>query len=253
MFKLGNNRKLGPLVHTWSLPVLHTCPGKSEVCKHVCYAKTGFLAYPSIKKAYRKNLAASRRDDFVDRAVFYLRELLVSRLRIHVSGDFYSNDYIDKWRSIIRRCRSVQFLAYTRSWNDSSLRANILRLGREPNLSLWLSSDASMPRPPRTKLPVCYLSVSDEDQPAFKVDLVFRHRRRTILKRTYNGGVVCPVENGVTKTTCSQCTICWQGSNFKQKAKPAITAPDKVGKTGRVGAGLPALSLALSSCRKAGS
>ncbi len=208
MLQLGNS-KLGPKVYTWSLPVIKTCPGASEACLAMCYAQTGFLAYPSVKLSYTRNLAASRRQDFVDRMSFHIREQLVENLRLHVSGDFYSNAYIDKWREIMQRNPAVKFLAYSRSWNTEDLRQNLLRLGREPNLALWMSYDRSMPAPPRTKLPICYLSADDTDLPRRRVDLVFRNKRKTVMKRTPGGAVVCPHENGVTKTSCSQCTLCW--------------------------------------------
>lgn len=209
MFKIGNS-KLGPLVHTWSLPVVNTCPGASKACLAACYAKTYRLALPSHKKLHRNNLRISRRDNFVDRAVRNLREQLVARLRLHVAGDFYSAAYVDKWRAIARRCRRVQFLAYTRSWMDPDILPSLLKFSELSNVSLWFSFDHSMPVPP-SGIPKCYLSMTDLDMPKVPVDLMFRRRRKTVMKRADNGSIICPHENGITVTNCSSCKICWQG------------------------------------------
>jgi hypothetical protein len=35
------NGKLGEGIHTWSLPAVETCPGRSDLCSRVCYARSG--------------------------------------------------------------------------------------------------------------------------------------------------------------------------------------------------------------------
>ena len=37
-------------------------------------------------------------------------------VRIHVSGDFNSAEYVRKWVAIARACPTTRFYAYTRSW-----------------------------------------------------------------------------------------------------------------------------------------
>ena len=44
--------------------------------------------------------------------------------------------------------------------------------------------------------------------------VVFRDARKDILKRV-NGNLVCPVENGITKTTCEKCKWCFKANPNK--------------------------------------
>lgn len=149
-----------------------------------------------------------------------LRENFVHVLRIHVAGDFYSEEYIDNWIEIIRRSPGVVFFGYTRTWAVPDYAAAIRRLSRESNMRLWLSFDRLMPAPPKWPgVRRAYLSMNDEDQPRVKVDLVFRDKPHlSIMKRSTYGALVCPYENNVTETTCSKCSICWRLQN-------AATAP----------------------------
>ena len=62
----------------------------------------------------------------------------------------------------------------------------------------------------------------DSDEPKYKVDLVFRNSTTTTMKYTSNGSLVCPYDNGVTKTTCSSCKICFtdrEANSGKRKKK----------------------------------
>ena len=68
-------------------------------------------------------------------------------MRIHVSGDFYSEEYIQNWIDIVNGCPSVQFYAYTRSWNTPML-GKLEELRALPNIQLLASVDQTMPMPP---------------------------------------------------------------------------------------------------------
>jgi hypothetical protein len=63
-----------------------------------------------------------------------------------------------------------------------------------------------------------YMSVSDDDVPRYKVDIVFRAGSRKVpMKKDKAGNRVCPYEQGIkrqVKITCASCGIC-----FKQQRK----------------------------------
>lgn len=139
------------------------------------------------------------------------RDNFVQVMRPHVVGDYYDGVYIRKWIDIVKRSPRVTFFTYTRTWAVQEYFDAIVELGRLPNMQLWFSFDRDMEVPPRIKgFKRCYLSVSDDDQPACKVDLIFRDDRRTVMKRGKYRALVCPYDNGVTKTTCSKCGVCWR-------------------------------------------
>jgi hypothetical protein len=220
------NDKLGPLVWGWSLPAVKTCPGASAACIELCYGLAGRFHMPNVKEAHKKNFKLSKTPHFASWMTGMIRDFCVTTLRIHVVGDFYSEEYIAKWRQVVRSNRQVKFFTYTRSWNVPDLAAPLLELGQEKNLRMWLSFDATMPVPPKPKgLRRCYLSQNDEDlPPQGKADLIFRDNQDTKLKRAPDGTLVCPPENGATRLTCSKCKLCWLKKTGPAKRKPAEIA-----------------------------
>ena len=166
---------------------------------------------PNVIDAHERNFERSKKKDFVELMVAQIRAFSVLMLRIHAAGDFYSARYIRKWIKIVRQCRRTTFFAYTRSWVVPDYLDAILELAKEPNVELWLSSDRTMPEPPRIEgVRTCYLMEDDSDQPPYEVDLVFRESQKTVMKKTDNGSLVCPFDNGITPTNCTQCGICYK-------------------------------------------
>lgn len=225
------NSKLGTkLIYTFSMRpgVAYTCPGESSECSKWCYAKKGFLgAMPAALNKQDQNYQLSKSDKFVKEIVAEIKNRKIKVVRIHVVGDFYDNDYINKWIEIIKECKETKFFAFTRSWNVANLRKTVVKLSKLSNLRMWWSVDRSMPQPKNIpkKTRLAYMQVEDKDCPSYKVDLIFRVKpiRKNIVKRV-GQAIVCPVENGVTKTTCEQCGICWNEQIEKPGASPLTTA-----------------------------
>jgi hypothetical protein len=93
----------------------NTCPG-ALACAGVCYAKQGGYRYPNSIAARDHNLAFSQSDGFVAGIVSDLRrKRKINTVRIHDSGDFYSQEYFDKWCAIARALPRLTFYAYTKS------------------------------------------------------------------------------------------------------------------------------------------
>ena len=107
--------KLGGLP-SFSLPVLVTCPGQTPFCNRYCYGLKGRFINPRIKQLHDEHLDATLRGDFVDRIVYRIRITGSPAFRLHVVGDFYSVEYIEKWMEIANRLPLVIFFSSTRSW-----------------------------------------------------------------------------------------------------------------------------------------
>ena len=60
------------------------------------------------------------------------------------------------------------------------------------------------------------MMVTDDDAYLVKPDthVVFRDNRYAVLKQV-NGNLVCPTENGITKTTCEKCKWCFKANPNK--------------------------------------
>jgi hypothetical protein len=90
-----------------------------------------------------------------------------------------------------------------------------------PNMELLLSVDRDTGYPDESiwsNFRTAFMMVTDDDSDLVRPDthVVFRDNRFSILKRV-NGNLVCPTENGITKTTCEKCKWCF-------KAEPNKTA-----------------------------
>jgi hypothetical protein len=141
------NAKLGALAN-WSLPAGLTCPGASDYCAIICYAKKGFFNMPRVRNAYDSNFEASQHPEFVPAMIQAITDINDDKFRMHASGDFYSVAYIESWQKIARALPHVTFFGYTRSWNVPGLVNALEALRALPNVQLFASLDDSMPDAP---------------------------------------------------------------------------------------------------------
>lgn len=93
----------------------NTCEG-ALACRGVCYAKQGAYVFPVVRKARMRNLKMSLRKNFVSKIVAdLLRMRKVNTVRLHDAGDFYSQEYLEKWFAIAEALPHITFYAYTKS------------------------------------------------------------------------------------------------------------------------------------------
>lgn len=101
----------------------NTCPG-AKACRAVCYAKQGTYRFSNVIDARMHNLTLSMRPDFADLIINDLQAMVVKSrkcrkpynvVRLHDSGDFYSQTYLDAWAKVASFFPHVTFYAYTKS------------------------------------------------------------------------------------------------------------------------------------------
>lgn len=226
------NSKLGPGIYSWSLPAgaAHSCPGETSLCRAVCYAKRGHFHHGSVFACHDRNLAFSKTPDFVPWMQQTIRNNLVSVLRVHVGGDFYSVEYVRKWAQIANTSRRTTLFGYTRSWRQPELLPELIRLSLYRNVQLWWSMDRETgPAPIVRGIKRAYLAIDDADANTAPddCDLVFRDNPKTPMKKA-NGVQVCPPENGVPtdpKITCARCGICWRSESRPRWEAGLLTVP----------------------------
>lgn len=109
--------------------ILNTCIG-ALACRAVCYAKQGAYVFPVVQKARKRNLKLSQQKNFVSLVVAdLLRMRKVNTVRLHDAGDFYSQEYLEKWYEIAKALPELTFYAYTKSLHlDFSKRPKNLRI-----------------------------------------------------------------------------------------------------------------------------
>ena len=217
------NSKLGLAIWTFSLPAVTTCPGASRLCQTLCYARKGRFVFADVQRAYQRNLELSRRPDFAAKAIRRIRNQGILWLRLHTSGDFYDPTYTARWKQVVRACPRTTFFAYTRSWQVPAILEELILLAAEPNVFLWFSCDRQTGQPPLVpRVRRAWMAADDADVPAFPVDLVFRNRRASPLKRLC-GVLVCPTNQKVRrkeKITCSTCRLCFEDDHAGVLVRP---------------------------------
>jgi len=109
--KLSNgNIKLAKTIATWSIPA------SQEVCGRVCQGCYSYKAqkrFPAVLQARHRNLEFSKTKEFtisVSRGTKYVR--------VHADGEFYSQEYVNKWVKIAKSMPEVVFYAYTKRMKD---------------------------------------------------------------------------------------------------------------------------------------
>lgn len=118
MLQKGNS-KLGKIVN-FSLPPIKSCPNcKYCVQKDIgleCYAIKPYRQYKTVRDCWNNNHKQSKRKSFVKDICNELSKLEPKLVRIHVSGDFYSQTYLNKWFDICKSFPKTSFLAFTKSF-----------------------------------------------------------------------------------------------------------------------------------------
>jgi ferredoxin len=137
-------------VIVWNIPPAATCPGASEWCLSVCYNGDD---RPEVfqKDKWQSNLLAFNTEpsalfDQLQQEVGALEPPLA--IRIHSSGDFFSEEYINFWTAMADSLPEVTFWAYTRSWAIPELREPLEELRARNNIQLFASWDNTMAEPP---------------------------------------------------------------------------------------------------------
>jgi hypothetical protein len=134
------NSKLGTLP-SFSLPVLTTCPGKTRFCTRYCYGLKGMFTQEKLKEMNDKRLDASLKPDFVPLIIKEIKKTKALAFRLHVVGDFYSTEYIEKWIDIANSLLGVIFFGSTRSWRCDHLSPTLIQFRDLDNVFIKASID----------------------------------------------------------------------------------------------------------------
>ena len=101
----------------FDLPVSHAicgrqCPG--------CYALKAQKRFPAVLEKRNRMLLASRATDFASTIIAQLSatKSTTRTVRIHSSGEFYSQPYIDSWHTIATALPNFTFYAFTKRLAD---------------------------------------------------------------------------------------------------------------------------------------
>lgn len=134
-FGLGN-AKLSEFIATFSLPAGWTCPGANEcLCKSDlltgqitdgpkakfrCFSATNEARATTVRKARWRNFESLKAAKTVQAMADLIQASLplgVSKVRVHVSGDFFNETYFKAWLNVAINNPAVIFYGYTKMCN----------------------------------------------------------------------------------------------------------------------------------------
>jgi hypothetical protein len=187
------NKKIGRIANVSTVAGVH-CDGKSSLCSdpNFCYAMRFLFKLHGPK--YMDNYLASLSADYVPYMIAtiptYTKHAKFPSFRLHVSGDFPSVAYVDKWIVIIDALKDIKFFAYTRNWTVAEYMPSLERLRALPNIQLFASLDNSMSQDPPAGWRVAYIAGDSRAN-----------------------GFDCPEEaRPKKKKNCEECKFCFMGS-----------------------------------------
>ena len=134
------NLKLGSLP-SFSLPVITTCPGKTPFCERYCFGLKGEFTMFNVIDSNDRRLDATLKSNFIDIILKEIRRSCAPAFRIHVIGDFYTVEYIEKWIEIAKALPAVIFFGSTRSWRCDFLSEAIKMFRDMENVYMKASID----------------------------------------------------------------------------------------------------------------
>lgn len=191
---VATNSKVGH-TYTWSIEAEATCPGSTEACREVCYAKRLATRRANVRNAWAARTALTERPDFTEILTAALAMLPAGLLRIHVSGDFYSVEYIHAWATSLKENPHIHPWAYTRSWRVPELRAAFqTAFGKIPQ---WLlaSTDRDTGAPP------------EGWREATMLHEVRKPHKRPVLASAAPSVFICPQQTQ-SQPDCASCGAC---------------------------------------------
>ena len=133
VFGLGN-AKLSKSIATLSLPAGYSCPFAKEClskacketgiikdgehCKYRCFAASQECAFPSVRKNRWENFNLLQETKGVETMAKLIQRSLpngIGAVRMHVSGDYYSETYFLAWLNVSLNNPLITFYGYTKA------------------------------------------------------------------------------------------------------------------------------------------
>ena len=109
------NKKMDKSVFNWSITPIESCPNCKD-CAKTCYARFPYYYYKVTKKAWDRNFALAKSGEFKKHIINQLKKSRICEfVRIHTSGDFFSQQYINDWKEIIETFPNIKFYTYTKT------------------------------------------------------------------------------------------------------------------------------------------
>lgn len=117
LIQRGNSKLKAAGIGMFNLPATKQVCGR--VCKN-CYAVREQVTYPNVLPAREARFKAAQQIDFVSNVQSELskKRKRPKYFRVHSSGEFFSQEYVNKWVAIAKKNTDITFFAYTKRARD---------------------------------------------------------------------------------------------------------------------------------------
>jgi hypothetical protein len=192
----GNSKLAQDGIACFDIPQAVTCRGAGS-CLGFCYASIGNYTYRVKQQNMLNNFYTSQTPEVFKELVSKSFEKLpryIKTIRLHSSGDFYNQEYLDTWVEIMEAHPQFRFYAYTKSldldWTEALKLKNFFRVQSIGGLfdhliDMELAHSRIFPDQ-ESLLAAGYLDASESDLPAaaggIKIGLVVHGQK----KKRYN-------------------------------------------------------------------
>lgn len=118
MNRLKNGNSKLHNVWIFDLPAIESCLNCSA-CKSTCYSVRAQQRFPNTRNWRAENYNLAKNDPLILNCMLYQQLEKIDKkenqvVRIHSSGDFFSQSYINFWQAIIFSFDEINFYAYTK-------------------------------------------------------------------------------------------------------------------------------------------
>ena len=188
-----------------------TCPGSTPECERICFASRPVAELGPVASMWLGN---SIREDVPPIPAD------AKLLRLHVSGDFTSIEYISNWITNLSNRPDVTTWVYTRSWRVPELLPHLENLRALPNVQMFASIDKSTPDDELKMITAAGWRRAwiDGDPRAGKVHRILAHTDKAQMFKNFEvqetgdsvKTLICPEETKAVKN-CEECGFCFAG------------------------------------------
>jgi ferredoxin len=185
----NGNSKLDKGIFSFDLLAVRTC-ANCKSCAKDCYAKKSEVRFPDTYNKRAFQTVEVMTEEGLERTYEAIvgqlsRARSVKKVRIHSSGDFVSQAYLDMWAAVASLFPEIQFYGYTkvRGKLDFSI------IDCLPNVILWDSTPNG--------------------------ELNFAPVEEIKERCARLGGFICPNTLGNKEVHCSKCGLCYNRQVFE--------------------------------------
>lgn len=166
--------------------------------------------FDSVQDRLRRCYEAAMKPNFIKRVIKEVRRRGLLLIRLHCSGDFFSQQYAERWLAIMTALPRVKFWLYSRSWRVPAIEAVLRCMAVLPNCRVWFSLDRDTGLPAERPEGVRYAYLQDNGEMIDEADLVFRTRNMLTASRV-GLPMVCPTDTvqGRKSMSCGSCGVCF--------------------------------------------